>query len=52
MKQLNNKELYNISGGTLSASMYNAIFRGAELLLELGRSLGSAIRRYFTGKYC
>lgn len=52
MKQLNNKELNAISGGAISASMFNAIFRGADLFLELGRSLGSALRRYLTGKFC
>jgi len=53
MKELSNKELLTIAGGaSLSASFFNALSRTVETVLEVGRSLGSAIRRLFNGSYC
>lgn len=53
MKELNNKELYEIVGGVkFSASLLSSIIKGANLILELGRYVGSAIRRFKTGKLC
>lgn len=53
MLELNNKELMNIEGGaTWSASLFNAAARTIETVLDIGRSLGSALRRIFNGKYC
>jgi len=52
MQQINNIELKKIYGGGISAAMINAIIRGASLLFEMGKTLGSAIRRGFSGKYC
>ncbi len=49
---LNNRELVELKGGALSASYINAITRGATFLLDLGRAIGSAIRRGFTKNYC
>ena len=49
----NEKELFSINGGTnLNSSFINAIVNGAKIILELGRSLGSAIRRSSSGKIC
>ena len=39
-------------GGGISASMLNAVARVASVLYELGRSLGSAIRRTSSGNIC
>lgn len=49
---LNEQELKNISGGKVTASYLNAIIRGVTFLTDLGRSLGTAIRRIQTGRIC
>lgn len=49
----NEQELYEINGGiNFSSSLLNAIVSGTRLILEIGRSLGSAIRRSTSGKMC
>ena len=53
MNYLNKQELLNVRGGfKLTSSFLNSIVRAANLILELGRSAGSAIRRVQTGKIC
>ena len=52
MKKLNKEEMLNISGGGISASFINALARGINTLLDLGRSLGTSIRRSISGKVC
>lgn len=54
MIELNNKELMDIMGGAnwLTASFINAAARTLETVMDVGRSLGSAIRRAFSGKIC
>ena len=52
MKNLSNKELKNINGGGISASIITASVRAINSLLELGRSLGTAIRRIQSGSVC
>ena len=54
MQQLTEDKMKNIIGGEvkISASLINGIVRGATLILELGRSLGSAIRRMQLKKFC
>ena len=54
MIELKDKELMNIEGGAnwLSASFINAAARAVNTLMNVGRSLGSAIRRAFSGKVC
>lgn len=49
---LNNKELKNIEGGGITASWISAIAKSINSILDLGRSLGSAIRRIQTGRLC
>lgn len=49
---LKKEELLNINGGSISASYITALVRGINSLLELGRSLGSALRRIFSGNIC
>ena len=48
---LKKEELLNITGGS-SATYITALVRGINSILELGRSLGTAFRRVFTGKIC
>ena len=53
MKELTNKELYLIQGGiNWTASLFNGISKGINSILELGRSLGSSIRRIMMGNLC
>ena len=53
MKNLSDKELMNIEGGAgLSAAFLNAASRAITTLMELGRNLGSAIRRTINGSIC
>ena len=52
--ELSNKELLNIDGGAsfYTAAFINAAARGISTVMEVGRSLGSAIRRLVNGKWC
>ncbi len=51
---MTDNELKSIIGGAynISASFLNQLVRGATFLLEMGRSLGGAIRRIKTKKLC
>ena len=54
MIELKDRELMNVEGGAnwFTASFLNAASRAIETVMEIGRSLGSAIRRAFSGKVC
>ena len=52
MKILKNEELKNIQGGAITASFITAVVRAVNGLLDLGRSLGTAIRRMQNGSIC
>ena len=53
MKELNNKELMNIEGGgSVTATFLNSVSRAISTILDLGRSLGSAIRRTVNNSIC
>lgn len=45
-------ELMNLNGGSWSATMFNAFARTVNTIFDLGRSIGSSIRRIFTRSYC
>ena len=50
--KIKNEELLQIVGGAISASMINTIIRGINSFLDLGRSVGTAIRRIQSGRIC
>lgn len=52
MKELTNKELNLVIGGAISGAIISSIIRGVSVILELGRSFGSAVRRMITKNYC
>lgn len=52
MIQLQKTELLNITGGNISGTMINAFAKAINSLLDLGRSLGTAIRRIVSGNLC
>ena len=49
---LKKEELLNINGGGISGTLLNSIIRGVNVLLDLGRSLGTAIRRLGSNSIC
>lgn len=53
MQKLDKKELLQIVGGIkITAALLSSIVRGINSLMELGRSVGSALRRGQEGKLC
>ena len=46
------EELRNIKGGSITASFVSAISRGVNTLYNVGRALGSAIRRIHDDDLC
>lgn len=54
MEELKKEELMEIKGGTsfLSGSFISSLVRAGNILLEIGRSLGTSVRRIFNGNIC
>ncbi len=52
MKSLTNKELNNVIGGAISGTLINGVVNGLKIILELGRSFGSAVRRFLSNSWC
>lgn len=52
MLNLTDKELISVDGGGFTATFLNAASRAISTLLELGRNLGSALRRTFSRSIC
>lgn len=50
--KLTEKELMEVVGGTLTATLTNAIARCAETFFTIGRAIGSAIRRISSKTIC
>lgn len=49
---LNKEKLLETKGGSISGNLVSAFTKAMQGILELGRSLGSAIRRIWDKKYC
>ncbi len=47
-------ELVEVKGGATTSlpTLINAITKGISLLFEIGRSVGSTMRRIFTNNFC
>ena len=53
MIDIDKSEYSYIEGGlSVSSSLINAFVGGVKIILEIGRSLGSALRRGSSGKIC
>ena len=54
MTKLKKEEMLKISGGAswYSASFLNALSRAVSTLMDLGKSLGTSIRRSLSGNVC
>ena len=50
--KLERHELINVSGGGLTATYINATSRAINTILDLGRTVGSSIRRVVSRKWC
>lgn len=50
--RLKKEEMLKISGGAISGTLFSSIVRGISSMLDLGRSLGSAIRRLTANNLC
>lgn len=49
---LTTKELEQIKGGSISAALFNAIARLTNTIYEIGRGVGSSLRRIITKTLC
>ena len=53
MVEVKETELYKIEGGySFSGSLINYLVNGFKVFVDIGRSLGTAIRRGTSGKLC
>ena len=50
--KLQKEELLNIQGGSLTGTLITALLKGVSSIFDLGRSLGSAIRRIKYNNVC
>ena len=51
--KMNNRALKKLKGGTtMSASLINSFIRGINSFMDIGRYLGSSIRRIVGGNSC
>ena len=53
MKEMNSEELLAINGGVnITGTLINGLIKGMNTVLDIGRSIGTAIRRAITGNIC
>ena len=52
MQKLTKEDMIKISAGAVSASWISAIWKGLNVFTDLGRYLGSSIRRAIDGNFC
>ena len=53
MKELNKNELLEITGGSnWSGAFFSSVAKAIDTVVNVGRSLGSAIRRLANGTLC
>lgn len=50
--KLENYKLVEITGGAWNASVINAVVRLIGSLVDIGRMIGSSLRRAISGQYC
>lgn len=50
--KLEDIELQRIQGGAITATLFNSIARLINTVLDLGRTVGSSIRRIYSKNYC
>lgn len=50
--KLHSQELLEIKGGAITATLLNALARVVNSIIEIGKMVGSSIRRISTKTYC
>ncbi len=50
--KLAKEELLEVQGGAISAAIVTALLKGVGIIVDLGRNLGSAIRRLTSKNVC
>ncbi len=50
--KLGEKDLVKITGGAITSTLLNSMARLITTVLELGRTVGTSIRRLYTKNYC
>lgn len=50
--KISDNEAKTIFGGSVSSTLISAVVKGIFLIVELGKSLGSSIRRVSDNKIC
>lgn len=50
--ELDNKKMSLITGGTVGSAIINAVSNLLSLFYDMGRELGSGLRRIIEGKNC
>lgn len=50
--KLNEVELYQVQGGAITSTFLNSVARLITTVLDLGRTVGSSIRRIYSKNYC
>ena len=50
--ELSKDELKRISGGGISGAIITSIIKGICQIYEIGRGIGSSIRRFVTRRFC
>ncbi len=49
---LEDKDLCKITGGSITASLVGEFIKGLSVIIDIGRMLGSAIRRITSNRQC
>ena len=52
MRKLKEEEMKQIQAGAINGTLLNAILRGANIFIDVGRCFGSAIRRLTSKNLC
>ncbi len=52
MKKLNKNQMKNIKATGLNGTILNAILRGANIFIDVGRNMGSSVRRFVSKNLC
>jgi len=49
---LSNKDLCKITGGSIAASLVSEFIKGVSVIIDIGKMLGSAIKRITSNRQC
>lgn len=52
MQKLNDNEMKSIKAGNVTGTLLNAVLRGANIFLDVGKYFGSSIRRLTSKNLC